>query len=147
MVSVSTFVTGVQNSQELTHEKKLVDSKDAAEVFVRTMQGLDDRLSPLLHQLPPDFTVEGMDALGTFLGELPNSPYFAVEMRHRSWLGSDVFVLLREHEAALTLVDYSRMPRLEEATAGFAYIRWLGNRREFPSGHTLLKKNRDDDLL
>ena len=59
MVSVSAFVGNVQNSQELTHEKNLVDSKDAAEYFVRTMQGLDDRLGPLLLQLPPDFTVEG----------------------------------------------------------------------------------------
>jgi uncharacterized protein YecE (DUF72 family) len=55
--------------------------------------------------------------------------------------------LLCERGAALTLVDYPRMPRLEEATADFSYIRWLGNRREFPSGHTHLKKDRDEDLL
>jgi uncharacterized protein YecE (DUF72 family) len=48
---------------------------------------------------------------------------------------------------ALTLVDYPRMPLLEQATSDFAYIRWLGNRREFPSGHTHLKKDRDDDLV
>ncbi|CAA9434415.1 MAG: FIG003003: hypothetical protein [uncultured Rubrobacteraceae bacterium] len=53
---------------------------------------------------------------------------------------------MREHAAALTLVDYPRMPRLEEATAGFAYIRWLGNRREFPSEHTGPKKDRTEDL-
>jgi uncharacterized protein YecE (DUF72 family) len=63
MVSVSAFVDCVQNSQEITHERNLVDSKDAAGYFVRTMQGLDDRLGPLLLQLPPDFTVEGIDVL------------------------------------------------------------------------------------
>jgi uncharacterized protein YecE (DUF72 family) len=47
----------------------------------------------------------------------------------------------------LTLIDYPRMPRMEEATADFAYIRWLGDRREFPSGHTHPKKDREDDLL
>ena len=36
---------------------------------------------------------------------------------------------------------------MEEATADFVYIRWLGDRREFPEGHTHLKKDRDDDLL
>ena len=36
---------------------------------------------------------------------------------------------------------------MEDATADFVYIRWLGNRREFPEGHTYLKKDRDDDLL
>jgi uncharacterized protein YecE (DUF72 family) len=39
------------------------------------------------------------------------------------------------------------MPRMEEATADFVYIRWLGDRREFPEGHTHLKKERDEDLL
>ncbi len=35
---------------------------------------------------------------------------------------------------------------MEEATADFSYIRWLGDRREFPEGHTHLKKERDEDL-
>jgi uncharacterized protein YecE (DUF72 family) len=147
MVSVSVFVASVQNSQEITHEKNLVNCKDAAENFVRTMQGLGDRLGPLLLQLPPDFTVEGMDILNTFLQELPEGPRYAVEVRHSSWVGSDLPKLLRECGVALTLVDYPRMPRLEEVTTDFSYIRWLGNRREFPSGHTHLKKDRDDDLV
>ena len=52
--------------------------------------------------------------------------------------------MLRERGAALTLIDYPNMPRMEEATADFSYIRWLGDLREFPSGHTHLKKERDD---
>jgi uncharacterized protein YecE (DUF72 family) len=111
------------------------------------MQALEDRLGPLLLQLPPDFTAEGMEVLDAFLRELPEGPRYAVEVRHMSWVGSDLPKLLRERGAALTLVDYPRMPRMKEATTDFAYIRWLGNRREFPSGHTHLKKDRDDDLL
>jgi uncharacterized protein YecE (DUF72 family) len=141
------FLYAAKFPLEVTHERNLVNSRSEAENFVHTMQGLDDRLGPLLLQLPPDFTVEGTDVLDTFLAELPKGPYYAVEVRHRSWLDSDLPDLLREHGAALTLVDYPRMPRLEEATTDFAYIRWLGNRREFPSGHTHLKKDRDDDLL
>ncbi len=141
------FVTDLQNSQTVTHERNLVSSRSEAEGFVRTMQALEDRLGPLLLQLPPDFTVEGMEVLNAFLRELPEGPRYAVEVRHRSWIGSDLPELLRERGAALTLVDYPRMPRLEEATTDFAYIRWLGNRREFASEHTHLKKDRDDDLL
>lgn len=147
MVAPRGFLFAAKFPREITHERNLVDSKDAAENFVRTMQGLDDRLGPLLLQLPPDFTVEGIEVLNAFLQELPEGPRYAVEVRHRSWIGSDLPELLRERGAALTLVDYPRMPRLEEATTDFAYIRWLGNRREFPSGHTHLKKDRDDDLL
>jgi uncharacterized protein YecE (DUF72 family) len=143
---VSTFVGNVQNSQEITHEKNLVGCEDAARVFVRTMAALGDRLGPLLLQLPPGFAVEGMDALDEFLAGLPDGPSYAVEVRHRSWLESDLPELLRKHGAALTLVDYPGMPRLEEATTSFSYIRWLGNRREFPSGHTHPKKDRTEDL-
>jgi uncharacterized protein YecE (DUF72 family) len=132
--------------QEITHEKNLVDSRDLAEDFVHTMELLGDRLGPLLLQLPPSFAVEGMGVLEDFLADLPEGFRYAVEVRHRSWLGSDLTTMLREHGAVLTLIDHPRMPRMEEATADFSYIRWLGDRREFPAGHTQLKRERDDDL-
>ncbi len=49
--------------------------------------------------------------------------------------------------SGMVRANYPRMPRMQEATTEFVYIRWLGNRREFPEGHTHLKKDRDDDLL
>jgi uncharacterized protein YecE (DUF72 family) len=132
--------------KEITHEKNNVGCKQAADSFVGTMRGLDDRLGPLILQLPPGFTVEGMEVLDAFLRELPEGPRYAVEVRHRSWIGSALPSMLREYGAALTLVDYPGMPRLEEATAAFTYIRWLGDRREFSSAHTYLKKDRTEDL-
>jgi uncharacterized protein YecE (DUF72 family) len=145
-VRVSEFVDGVQNSQEITHEKNLVGAEPETDAFLRTMAELGDRLGPLLLQLPPSFNVEGMGVLEDFLKGLPEDFRYAVEVRHRSWLGSDLPVMLRERGVALTLIDYPRMPRMDEATADFSYIRWLGDRREFPSGHTHLEKERDDDL-
>jgi uncharacterized protein YecE (DUF72 family) len=140
------FLFAAKVPQEVTHERNLVDTSSEVESFVQTMTALEDRLGPLLLQLPPSFTVEGMGVLEDFLSTLPQGPRYAVEVRHRSWLGSDLPALLREHSVALTLIDYPRMPRMEEATADFSYIRWLGDRREFPEGHTHLKKERDEDL-
>ena len=140
------FLFAAKFPQEVTHERTLVGSEAEAESFVRTMAELGDRLGPLLLQLPPSFDVEGMGVLEDFLKRLPEGFRYAVEVRHRSWLGSDLPEMLRERGAALTLIDYPKMPRMEEATADFSYIRWLGNRREFPEGHTHLKKDRDDDL-
>ncbi len=140
------FLFAAKFPREITHENNLVGCEDDARSFVRAMSNLGDRLGPLLLQLPPGFTVEGMEALDKFLAGLPDGPSYAVEVRHRSWLDSELFGLLRERGAALTLVDYPQMPRLEVATADFAYIRWLGNRREFPSGHTHPKKDRTEDL-
>ncbi len=140
------FLFAAKFPQEITHEKTLVGCERETQNFVRTMEELGDRLGPLLLQLPPSFTVEGLGVLDDFLAGLPKGFRYAVEVRHRSWLGSDLPALLRERGAALTLVDYPRMPRMEEATAHFSYVRWLGDRREFPSGHTHLKKERDEDL-
>ena len=141
------FLFAAKFPQEVTHERNLVGSEAEAERFVRTMAELGDKLGPLLLQLPPSFSVEGMGVLEDFLSTLPQGPRYAVEVRHRSWLRSDLPAMLREHGVALTLIDYPRMPRMDDATADFVYIRWLGDRREFPSGHTQLKKDRDDDLL
>ena len=146
-VRVSAFVDNIQNSREVTHEQNLVGAEAEAESFINTMAELGDRLGPLLLQLPPSFDVEGMGVLEDFLKRLTEGFRYAVEVRHRSWLGSDLPEMLRERGVALTLIDYPRMPRMDEATTDFSYIRWLGNRREFLEGHTHLKKNRDDDLL
>jgi len=145
-VKVSAFVGGVRNSQEITHEQNLVGAEAEVEDFLHTMAELGDRLGALLLQFPPSFDVEGMGVLEDFLERLPKGFRYAVEVRHRSWIGSDLPEMLRERGVALTLIDYPGMPRMEEATADFSYIRWLGDRREFPGGHTHLKKERDDDL-
>jgi uncharacterized protein YecE (DUF72 family) len=140
------FLFAAKFPQEITHEKNLVGCEELAETFVWMMGLLGDRLGPLLLQLPPSFTVEGMGVLEDFLDALPEGVCYAVEVRHKSWLGSDLAAMLREHGVALTLIDYPRMPRMEEATAGFVYVRWLGNRQEFPSGHTHAKRDRTEDL-
>jgi uncharacterized protein YecE (DUF72 family) len=67
-------------------------------------------------------------------------------VRHRSWLGRELPNLLGERGGALTLVDYPGMPRLEEVTAKFVYIPWLGDRSQFPSDHARPKKDRLEDL-
>jgi uncharacterized protein YecE (DUF72 family) len=67
-------------------------------------------------------------------------------VRHSSWLGSELPALLHERGVALALIDYPRMPRMGDATAGFVYIRWLGDHSEFPSGHTHARRDRTEDL-
>jgi uncharacterized protein YecE (DUF72 family) len=145
-VSPDGFLFAAKFPKQITHDRNLIGAEAEAESFLHTMAELGDRLGPLLLQLPPSFDVEGMGVLEDFLERLPGSFRYAVEVRHRSWLGSDLPEMLRERGAALTLIDYPGMPRMEGATADFSYIRWLGDRREFPSDHTHLEKERDDDL-
>jgi uncharacterized protein YecE (DUF72 family) len=60
-----------------------------------------------------------------------------VEIRNKYWLKPFLLDLLRENNVALVLQDQSWMPRADELfekynpiTTDFAYIRWLGDRRE-----------------
>jgi hypothetical protein len=72
-VRVSAFAGGVLNSKEITNDRNLVGVEVEAERVV-----LDD-----------------------FLERLPEGFRYAVEVRHRSWLGSDLPEMLRERGAAL----------------------------------------------
>ena len=145
-ISPEGFLFAAKFPREITHERRLARAEGEARRFVETMALLGDRLGPLLVQLPPSFDVEGMGVLEDFLGSLPGGFRYAVEVRHSSWLRSGLAELLRERGVALALVDRPGMPRMEEATAGFVYIRWIGDRREFPSHHTAPRRDRREDL-
>lgn len=122
--------------QAITHEAGLVNCAEEAAAFVEAMLNLQEKLGPLLLQMPPGWSAAGFDALTAFLPRLPAGPRYALEVRHKSWLGTDMLPrlldALRRHGVALCLVQHAWMPRLDEATAPFVYIRWLGRREDIP---------------
>ena len=44
----------------------------------------------------------------------------------------ELLALLQERTVALCLVQHAWMPALDEATAPFVYVRWLGRREDIP---------------
>jgi len=75
--------------------------------------------------------------LRPFLKKLPKDHKFAVEIRNKDWLVLQFVETLREHGIALALTDQSWMPRpaqwfekFDPITADFAYVRWLGDRKD-----------------
>ena len=120
----------------ITHEKGLVDCRDETIGFLDRISGLDHKLGPLLLQLPPSYGAAQMDGLGAYLEALPVGFRYALEIRHRSWLEQDTLPkligLLGQHAIALCLVQHAWMPKLDEVTAPFVYIRWLGRRQDIP---------------
>jgi len=136
----------------ITHEKLLVDAHEETSAFLKAMAGLDEKLGPLLLQMPPSWTSSGMDALTTFLANLPTGAMrFSLEVRHKSWLAAETFPrlldLLQRHVVALCLVQHAWMPALESLTAPFTYIRWLGRREDIPDDDfSKVRINRDLQL-
>ena len=124
------FLFTAKLPQSITHEKHLAHCQSELAAFVDAMRLLGPKLGALHIQCPPDFHYEELPALQEFLPLLPGDVSFAIEFRHRSWLREDVLDLLRQYNVAFCAIDLYYMPRVPHVTADFAYVRWLGDRRQ-----------------
>jgi uncharacterized protein YecE (DUF72 family) len=136
------FVFAAKVPQIITHEKALAGCQEEILQFLGAMEGLGNKLGPLLLQFPyfnknafPSST-QFLQRLAGFLEKLPCAFHWAVEIRNKSWLTPALFKILREHQTAYTLVDQAWMPAIQQVlrtddplTADFSYIRWLGDRK------------------
>jgi uncharacterized protein YecE (DUF72 family) len=118
-----TFV--LKAPQRITHQKKLSGAEDDVRHFLEVASVLGSRLGPLLFQLPPYFRKD-VEKLYAFLRILPRQYRIALEVRHDSWLGDDVFAALREHDVALCLSDTDEVAdpdSLLVTTSSWGYMR------------------------
>ena len=145
------FVFTVKLPRDITHDARLVRADRMLEEFCDRAALLDDKLGPLLIQLPPDFTVRERGAAEQFLRALPDGFRFAVEFRDVRWFDERTFELLRETGTTLA-VSVGPWLRTEQAIAlareapgGFRYLRWMGAPRHQPLTTALLRE-RDLDL-
>jgi uncharacterized protein YecE (DUF72 family) len=130
------FIFALKLPQEITHERRLRDSKDVLAQFLERARLLGPKLGPILVQLGPDFGPSELPALAAFLPLLPADIRVSIEFRDRGWIHDGIIALLAEHEVALTLTDARWIPRrtmlslAERPTSRFSYIRWMGPSRE-----------------
>ena len=90
--------------QQITHIKRLKEADDSVAYFLKVAAVLNDRLGPLLFQLPPYLKKDAF-RLRDFLALLPRERRTAFEFRHESWLDDETFALLREHQVALCIAE------------------------------------------
>jgi uncharacterized protein YecE (DUF72 family) len=72
--------------------------------------------------LPPFFKLD-LDALGTFVAEVPVGCRVAFEFRHPSWLVADVYALLEQRNLALVQSESDARFEVLPWTADWAYLR------------------------
>jgi len=156
------FIFSVKVPQIITHDKALVDCDAEFEEFVKTMDILGPKLGPMVFQFPSfdrwKFPKQDsfLGVLTPFLKKLPADHNSVIEIRNKTWLDARFADVLREHNVALALTDTSFMPRpwelkqkLDLVTADFAYVRWLGDRKEIEKQTTTWDKtviDRTSDL-
>jgi len=119
------FCFAVKASRFITHMKKLKEPKNSSEKFFLAAEHLEEKLGPILFQLPPRWQVNS-ERLAEFLESLPREHKYAVEFREHSWLIAPVFDLLRKYNVALCIHDFEDMQIPQEITADFTYLRFHG---------------------
>ena len=137
------FIFAAKVPQIVTHQKVLANCYAEFSEFLGRMSGLKEKLGPLLLQFPKfskyEFksSADFIERLQTFLSKPPKQNKLVVEIRNPPWLNQKLLATLREHRVALALTDNSFMPRpwelkkpLDLITSDFAYVRWLGNRKQ-----------------
>lgn len=66
----------------ITHERRLTDFEDPLRAFLDAIEPLGPRTHALWIQLPGSFSPTDVPTLSRFLGQLPRSHRYAVEVRH-----------------------------------------------------------------
>src|SRR4051812_4751892 len=94
----------IKAPQQITHIKRLKEADDSVSYLLKVAAALNQRLGPLLFQLPP-YLKKDIPRLRDFLRLLPPQQRIALEFRHASWFDEELFALLREHKAALCIAE------------------------------------------
>ncbi|MCS7234068.1 MAG: DUF72 domain-containing protein [Synergistetes bacterium] len=122
----SNFLFTLKAFRVITHIKRLRDSCEDLEAFLKEAQGLEENLGPILFQLPPSLKCSA-ELLRSFLDCLPQDFKFAFEFREESWFNSkEIEDLLREKNCAFVIVSAPNLPEIVKVTADWAYIRFHG---------------------
>lgn len=121
----SNFIFAVKGSRFITHIKRLEDLGRSVNGFIRRIKPLEEKLGPILWQLPP-YLKPGLLRLEKFLKRLPKQYSHAVEFRHPDWNSDETFELLKKYNTAFVPVSSMRMPQNFSVTADFIYIRFHG---------------------
>ncbi len=123
------FLFAWKASRFLTHNKKLKDPDEPLAYMFSRIEGLGDKIGPILFQLPPNLH-RNDERLQTFLDALPDGHRYSVEFRHPGWYVEEVLGRLRKRNVALCISDHHDAPAPWELTADFIYLRGHG-----PGGH------------
>jgi uncharacterized protein YecE (DUF72 family) len=158
------FVFAVKGGRFMTHHKKLRDcATPLANFFASGVLALEEKLGPILWQLPPQLPFDA-ERLEAFFALLPRTSReaallarrhdarlrhgehvdvradrplrHAMEVRHPTFADPAFLDVLRRANVALCVADTAgRWPFLDAVTADFVYVRLHGDKRLYVSGY------------
>lgn len=119
------FAFAVKASRYLTHIRRLNEPIEPLERFWTRARRLDDRLGPVLYQLPPRWAPND-ERLAAFLEAVPRDHPQTVEFRDSRWYRPTTLALLAGAGIALCLHDMPGAATPPDAVGPFVYVRFHG---------------------
>jgi uncharacterized protein YecE (DUF72 family) len=124
----SDFRFSVKMSRQITHDSRLADLS-AIGFFLPNVMTLNEKLGPLLMQLPPSLTFD-IAKVSTFLSALRDrfAGDIVCEARHSSWFTPEADRLLVDFRVARVAADPAPVPQAAEpgGWSGLIYYRLHG---------------------
>jgi uncharacterized protein YecE (DUF72 family) len=117
-----TFRFVLKARQVITHFRRLENVERETGDFLRIASALQQRLGPVLYQLPPNFKKD-VSRLKNFL-KLVDGILSAFEFRHESWFDDEVLDCLSAHSCALCVAEGEGLPNMDLiSTTNWGYVR------------------------
>ena len=130
------FLWAVKASKYITHTKRLTEPTEPLERFYAIALALEEKLGPILFQLPPSLPFDEERFAG-FCGCLSPSHRHALEVRLPSWISDRLFAILEGHNMAFCISDTAgRYPCHEAVTADYLYVRLHGSKKLYASDYS-----------
>ena len=133
------FRFAVKVPKEITHRLKLVDTTEPLERFLAEVAGLEDKLGPLLVQLPPSLAFETQIAEAFFAGlRMRFTGNVVCEPRHAGWFGGEADRVLMDYQIARVAADPAPVPTAAHPGGwpGLGYYRLHGSPRRYYSTYS-----------
>lgn len=131
------FRFAVKIPREITHDARLHDIGGLFDAFLDEIHGLNEKLGPLLCQLPPSLAFDAKTANEAFAAMRRNhAGTIVIEPRHKSWASEPAEMLLQRHAIERVLAD----PAPVWPEAGFdeppKYVRLHGTPKIYYSSYS-----------
>ncbi len=138
------FIFAPKVPQEITHTPPGPRPDSIMSRFLEVINGLENKLGPILIQFPPSFRYPaGKEKLRDLMDALPGGYSFAVEFRHPSWFNDVTLSDLRSRKIVLAWSDTPFVEPQTNLTSKSIYLRLVGDRsiKESEFGNVTIRRS------
>jgi len=123
------FVFCPKLPKRITHDLLLENASSYLEHFTKRLCVLEEKLGPIVIQLPPSFKLQKhLQPLSRFIEDLDENHRYAIEFRNESWFNTRIEALLESKSICQVWSVNQYLTTPPTITTDFVYLRFVGDR-------------------